>query len=73
MKNIEIIYNIFEGAYIEELPNGLFVSTLPFFNPKHIWLPDKKSPTRSEQVAIMIAEQSRILATNTLTAQQTAL
>ena len=34
---------VYEGAYFEFLPNGLYISTFGYFNPKHITVPHTKA------------------------------
>jgi|GEM_PF-6237950 len=56
-QNYSYIVEIYDGAYMEEVGNGIYISTSPFFNPEGIYvdlLPDL--PQRWDEVARIIGK-----------------
>jgi len=58
--NIQLVKDMFDGAYIADLEMGTYISCSGTFNPKRIWLSrDKKSPGKASRVGRIIADLHR--------------
>jgi hypothetical protein len=58
--NFNHILQIYEGGYIRELTDGAYISSGPFFNPEHIWLPLRlEGSQRTDEVAQIIASVAK--------------
>jgi hypothetical protein len=54
--NFDRILKVYGEGYIRELSDGAYISSAPFFNPDHIWLPLRSMGLqRTDEVAQIIA------------------